>query len=240
MIVFPAIDLKDGACVRLRRGDMTQATVFSTDPAAQAQKFVDQGATWLHVVDLDGAIRGTQINGGAVKSILGAVNVPVQLGGGIRNLDSVANWINRGIARVVLGTAAVKNPEFVHEASAAYPEQAAVAIDARGGRVATEGWVADGGRDVLSIAREFDAAAIAAIIYTDIDRDGVLAGVNVDATAALARAIETPVIASGGVASLADIAALKAHESDGICGVIAGRSLYDGRITLPAALAAAA
>jgi len=240
MIVFPAIDLKEGACVRLRRGDMSQATIFSTDPAAQARKFVDQGATWLHVVDLDGAMRGSQVNGGAVESILGAVSVPVQLGGGIRNFDSVANWIDRGVSRVVLGTAAVKNPEFVREASAAYPEQAAVAIDARGGRVATEGWVADGGRDALSVAREFDAAPIAAIIYTDIDRDGVLTGVNVDATAALARAIETPVIASGGVASIADITALKAHEGDGICGVIAGRALYDGCITLPAALAAAA
>ncbi len=240
MIVFPAIDLKDGACVRLRRGVMSQATVFATDPAAQARQFADEGATWLHVVDLDGAMQGVQVNGAAVEAILGAVDIPVQLGGGIRDLDAIANWFDRGVTRVVLGTAAVKDPDLVRQAGATHPRRIAVAIDARNGQVSVDGWVADGGRDALTVARQFNAAAIAAFVYTDIDRDGMLSGVNVEATAALARAIDVPVIASGGVASLADISALKAYEGDGICGVIAGRSLYDGRITLPAALAAAA
>ena len=240
MIVFPAIDLKDGACVRLRQGDMAQATVFSTDPAAQARRFAEQGARWLHVVDLDGATRGAAVNGAAIEAILDAVDIPVQFGGGIRDLDAVARWLDRGVARVVLGTAAVDRPELVRRAGAAHRGRIAVAIDARDGRVATEGWTADAGADAHAVAGRFDAATVAAFVYTDIERDGVLGGVNVEATAALARAVDVPVIASGGVASLADIAALKAHEADGVCGVIAGRALYDGRLALPAALAAAA
>ena len=192
------------------------------------------------MVDLDGAVRGDAANADALEAILGAVDIPVQFGGGIRDFDAVTRWLDRGVARVVLGTAAVDDPEFVRRAGAAHRGRIAVAIDARDGRVATEGWVGDSGRDALAVARQFDAATVAAFIHTDIDRDGVLGGVDVDGTAALARAVEVPVIASGGVASLADIAALKAHEVDGVCGVIAGRALYDGRLNLPAAIAAAA
>ena len=240
MIVYPAIDLKDGACVRLRQGDMAQATIFSDDPAAQAKNFADSGAAWLHVVDLNGATSGAQTNGPAVEAILNATDVPLQLGGGIRDAPTIDNWLSRGVGRVVLGTAAIHDPDLVIRACEKYPERIAVAIDARSDRVATDGWVEDADRDVLSVARQFNDSGVAAIIYTDIDRDGILSGVNVAATAALAREVDVPVIASGGVASLDDIHALKSHEHEGIAGVIAGRSLYDGRISLAAALAAAA
>ena len=239
MIVYPAIDLKDGACVRLRRGDMSQATIFSDDPAAQARQFAEDGAQWLHVVDLNGATTGAQVNGPAVESILDEIDIPIQLGGGIRSMAAITAWLDRGVGRVVLGTAAIRDPDLVKAACEKYPEKIAIAIDARNGRVATDGWVTDAGRDVLDVAHDFDACGIAAIIYTDIDRDGVLSGVNVGATVALARAASVPVIASGGVASLDDISVLKNHERDGIAGVIAGRSIYDGRLSLPAALAAA-
>ena len=240
MIVFPAIDLKDGACVRLRQGDMAQATVFSEDPAAQAQRFVADGASWLHVVDLNGATTGVQVNGPAVESILNTIDIPIQLGGGIRDIATIRNWLERGVGRIVLGTAAIRDPDLVRSACEKYPDQVAIAIDARSGRVATDGWVTDAGRDALDVAHDFDDSGIAAIIYTDIDRDGVLSGVNVETTATLARAVAVPVIASGGVASLDDIRALKTHEPDGIAGVIAGRSIYDGRMSLAAALAVAA
>ncbi|MDA0261755.1 MAG: 1-(5-phosphoribosyl)-5-[(5-phosphoribosylamino)methylideneamino]imidazole-4-carboxamide isomerase [Proteobacteria bacterium] len=240
MIIFPAIDLKNGACVRLRQGDMSQATVFSDNPAAQAQEFVDDGASWLHVVDLNGATTGKQVNGSAVEAILDAINVPIQLGGGIRDFEAIESWLSRGVGRVVLGTAAIRNPELVKRACNAFPGKIAIALDARGGRVATDGWVTDAGRDAIAVAQEFADCGVAAIVYTDIDRDGLLSGVNVEATAALACAVAVPVIASGGVATLDDIRALKDHEKDGIIGVIAGRSLYDGRISLAAAIAVAA
>lgn len=240
MIVFPAIDLKDGDCVRLRQGDMSQATVFSNNPAAQAKSFADEGATWLHVVDLNGATSGVQINGPAVEAILEAIEVPIQLGGGIRDAATIEGWLTKGVGRVVLGTAAIRDPELVKRACEKHPGRIAIALDARNGRVATDGWLADSARDAQAVAHEFDDCGLAAIIYTDIDRDGVLTGVNVAATAALARAAKSPVIASGGVASLEDIHALKRYEREGIAGVIAGRSIYDGRLSLTAALAAAA
>lgn len=237
MILFPAIDLKDGVCVRLVRGDMAQATVFADEPAAQARAFVDAGFAWLHVVDLNGAFAGRPVNGEAVAAILAAIDIPVQLGGGIRDMATIEDWLGRGVRRVVLGTAAVRNPDLVREACRAYPERIAVGIDARDGRVAVEGWAEATEIEVLALARRFEDAGVAAIIYTDIARDGALEGVNAAATAALARAISIPVIASGGVASHADLEAVKAHEADGICGVICGRALYDGRIDPGRALA---
>jgi phosphoribosylformimino-5-aminoimidazole carboxamide ribotide isomerase len=237
VIVYPAIDLKGGQCVRLLKGDMRAATVFNDDPAAQARAFEGQGFRWLHVVDLDGAVAGKTANGSAVEAILRAVAVPVQLGGGIRDAASIERWLERGVRRVILGTAALTNPALVRDACRAFPGSIAVGIDARGGKVAVEGWAKTSEVSALELAPRFEDCGVAAIIYTDIERDGALAGVNVEATAALAQRLETPVIASGGVASLDDIRALQRYESDGIEGVICGRALYDGRIEPKAALA---
>ncbi len=234
MILYPAIDLKQGRCVRLVRGDMNQATVFNDDPAAQALAFRDSGAQWLHLVDLDGAFAGKPMNAAAVGAILAAISIPVQLGGGIRDLATIENWLSRGVTRVILGTAAVKNPGLVAEACRKWPSQIAVGIDARGGRVAVEGWAEETDIGVEDLARRFADAGVVAIVYTDIDRDGVLDGVNVTATAALARAVPIPVIASGGVASLADLRQLATERR--IAGAIIGRALYDGRIDLAEAL----
>ena len=237
MIIFPAIDLKDGQCVRLLKGDMQRATVFNDNPAAQARAFEAQGFRWLHVVDLDGAVAGRAANAQAVEAIVRAVGIPVQLGGGIRDAQSIERWLEGGVRRVILGTAAVENPELVREACRKFPGSIAVGIDARGGKVAVEGWAKTSEVSALELALRFEDCGAAAIIYTDIERDGALAGVNVEATAALASRLETPVIASGGVASLDDIRALRRHESDGVEGVICGRALYDGRIDPKAALA---
>ena len=240
MILFPAIDLKDGACVRLLRGDMEAATVFNDSPSDQARAFVEAGADWLHIVDLNGAFDGQSVNGDAVRGILDvtrAAGVQVQLGGGIRTPDHVAGWLADGVDRVILGTAAVKDPTLVIESCKAYPDRVAVGIDARGGRVAVEGWAETSELAAGELAQRFEDAGVAALIYTDIDRDGAMGGPNVDATVALARAISIPVIASGGVSSLADVEVFLPHEADGIAGVISGRAIYDGRIDLAAALA---
>ncbi|HKW52915.1 MAG TPA: 1-(5-phosphoribosyl)-5-[(5-phosphoribosylamino)methylideneamino]imidazole-4-carboxamide isomerase [Stellaceae bacterium] len=237
MILYPAIDLKGGQCVRLLRGEMSAATVYNDDPAAQARSFVAAGCRWLHVVDLDGAFAGKPMNAAAVASIVAAARVPVQLGGGIRDRATIARWLESGVTRVVLGTAALRDPELVKAACRAYPGRVAVGIDARHGRVAVEGWAKSSDMTALDLALAFEDAGVTAIIYTDIERDGALTGVDADATAALARRLTTPVIASGGVAGLADLAALKAHEQDGIAGVICGRALYDGRLDLGRALA---
>ena len=235
MILYPAIDLKDGACVRLRQGEMDQATVFNQDPGAQAKQFADSGCGWVHVVDLNGAFEGKPVNGAAVDAILTAVDVPIQLGGGIRSLDTAADWLERGVRRVVLGTVAVKDPEMVIEACRRWPGQVAVGIDARGGYVAVEGWAEQSTLSVFDLAARFEDAGVAAIVYTDIDRDGMMQGVNVEATASLAEKTAIPVIASGGIASLDDLRALKAR--GGIAGAISGRALYDGRLDIGAALA---
>lgn len=239
MILFPAIDLKDGACVRLRRGDMDQATVYSQDPAAQARAWQDAGCEWLHVVDLNGAFAGRPVNEAAVSAILAAAAVPVQLGGGIRDMAGVARWLDAGVRRVILGSAAAKNPALVREACAAYPGRIAVGIDARDGIVATEGWAESSGIPALELAMRFEDSGVAAVIYTDIGRDGMLGGLNIEATLALAARLRTPVIASGGAGSLDDLRALvDAARGAGGCieGVIVGRALYDGRIELGGAL----
>jgi len=237
MILFPAIDLKDGAAVRLLRGEMGTATVFNPDPAAQARAFAEAGFEWLHLVDLNGAFEGRPVNGAAVSAILAEVELPVQLGGGIRDMATIERWLQAGVARVILGTAAVKNPQLVRDACRAFPGRVVVGIDARGGRVALEGWAEQSEEAADDLARRFEDAGVAAIVYTDIERDGALQGVNVAATAALADAISLPVIASGGVASLDDIAALMAVARQGIEGVICGRALYDGRVDPKSALA---
>ncbi|MFY8093889.1 MAG: 1-(5-phosphoribosyl)-5-[(5-phosphoribosylamino)methylideneamino]imidazole-4-carboxamide isomerase [Niveispirillum sp.] len=237
MILYPAIDLKDGNAVRLLRGEMDQATIFNTDPAAQAETFQAQGFEWLHLVDLNGAFAGSPVNGAAVESILKRVALPTQLGGGIRDMDTIAFWLERGLTRVILGTVAVKNPTLVKEACKAFPGHVAVGIDARDGYVAVEGWAETSSLKALDLALKFEDCGVAAIIYTDIDRDGALGGVNVEATADLASHLTTPVIASGGVSSLADLRALKQVAHTGINGVISGRALYDGRIDPAAALA---
>ncbi|MCH2393552.1 1-(5-phosphoribosyl)-5-[(5-phosphoribosylamino)methylideneamino]imidazole-4-carboxamide isomerase [Oceanibaculum sp.] len=237
MILYPAIDLKGGQCVRLLHGEMDKATVFSDNPGAQAAKFQAAGCRWLHVVDLDGAFAGKAVNEAAVRSILGAVTVPVQLGGGIRDHAGIERWLDAGISRVILGTAALRDPQLVIDACKAHPGKIAVGIDARGGMVAVEGWAETSDVTALDLARRFEDAGVAAIIYTDIDRDGALSGVNVQATADLARAISIPVIASGGVASLDDLRGLMAVAESGIEGVISGRALYDGRIDLAQAIA---
>ena len=236
--LYPAIDLKDGQCVRLAQGDMDRATVFNDDPGAQAKSFADAGAGWIHVVDLNGAFAGKPVNAAAVEAIVSAVDVPVQLGGGIRDMAMVEHWLTGGIARIVLGTAAVKNPALVHDACAAFPGRVAVGIDARGGMVAVEGWAETSDITAVELAQRFEDAGVAAIVHTDIDRDGVLQGPNLEASAALADAVSIPVIVSGGVAALEDLAAIKtrAERSPGLAGVISGRALYDGRIDLAAAL----
>ena len=237
MILFPAIDLKDGQCVRLKLGDMNEATVFSDDPAAQAKSFEDQGFEYLHVVDLNGAFAGEARNAEAVEAILDAVKFPVQLGGGIRTLAHVETWLAKGLARVILGNVAVRDPDLVKQAAKKFPGQVAVGIDARGGKVAVEGWAETSELSVIDLARRFEGAGVAAIIYTDIDRDGVLAGINWPATLELARAVSIPVIASGGLASMADIRRLAAPDAQVLEGAISGRALYDGRIDSREALA---
>lgn len=234
MILYPAIDLKDGNCVRLLRGDMEAATVFGTDPAAQARAFQDAGAEWLHLVDLNGAFAGKPVNAAAVEAILAATSIPTQLGGGIRDMATIEAWLNRGLTRVILGTVAVEDPDLVHQAAAAFPGRIAVGIDARAGRVATRGWATETDIDATDLARRFQDAGVAAIIYTDIDRDGAMGGPNIAATEALARAVTIPVIASGGVSSLADLTALA--QTGVIAGAISGRALYDGAIDLKQAL----
>ncbi|MER2536680.1 MAG: 1-(5-phosphoribosyl)-5-[(5-phosphoribosylamino)methylideneamino]imidazole-4-carboxamide isomerase [Rhizobiaceae bacterium] len=230
MILFPAIDLKGGQCVRLKLGDMAQATVYNADPAAQAKAFEDQGFEWLHVVDLDGAFAGESRNGSAVEAILKATKNPVQLGGGIRTLAHVEAWLDKGLARVILGTVAVRDPGLVKEACKRFPGRIAVGIDARGGKVAVEGWAEASSLGAVELAQKFEGAGVAAIIYTDIDRDGVLAGINWEATIALAGAVSIPVIASGGLASLADIRRMREPDARKLEGAISGRALYDGRI----------
>ncbi|MCW1920592.1 1-(5-phosphoribosyl)-5-[(5-phosphoribosylamino)methylideneamino]imidazole-4-carboxamide isomerase [Rhodobacter sp. KR11] len=236
MILYPAIDLKDGNCVRLLRGEMSEATIFGTDPAAQALKFEQAGCQWLHLVDLNGAFAGTPVNGAAVQAILAAITVPAQLGGGIRDMATIAMWLEKGLARVILGTVAVENPGLVREAAKAFPGQVAVGIDARKGFVATKGWATETNVQATDLARSFEDAGVAAIIYTDIDRDGAMQGPNIEATEALARAVTIPVIASGGVSRMADLQALKA--TGVIAGAISGRALYDGAIDLAEALRA--
>ena len=237
MILFPAIDLKDGQCVRLLKGDMGQATVFNDDPAAQARSFVAQGFEWLHLVDLNGAVDGKPVNSAAVESILEAVPVPVQLGGGIRDMDTISHWLERGVRRVILGTAALEDPDLVRNACRTYPGRIVVSIDARDGKVASRGWVETTEVKALDLALAMEKAGVAAIVFTDIDRDGALSGVNVDATVDLAWALNVPVIASGGIASIADLRALLEEEDSGIEGAISGRALYDGRIDPQEALA---
>jgi phosphoribosylformimino-5-aminoimidazole carboxamide ribotide isomerase len=237
VILFPAIDLKNGQCVRLEQGDMARATVFNLDPAAQAKSFAAQGFEYLHVVDLDGAFAGKPVNASAVEGMLKAVKMPVQLGGGIRDLKTVQAWLDKGITRVIIGTAAVRDPELVKSAAKKFPGRVAVGLDARDGKVAVEGWAETSQVTVLEIARRFEDAGVAAIIFTDIARDGLLKGLNLDATVALADAISIPVIASGGLASIEDIKAMLTPRAKKLAGAIAGRALYDGRLDPSAALA---
>jgi len=237
LTLYPAIDLKGGACVRLRRGEMADATVFSDQPGAQARSFQDAGCRWLHVVDLDGAFAGASKNAAAVDAILANVRIPVQLGGGLRDMAAIARWLGAGVRRVILGSAALKNPELVREACRRFPGQIVVGIDARDGMVATEGWAELSQTSALDLALRFENAGVAAIIYTDIARDGMLGGVNIDQTLALAGSLSTPVIASGGIGGMDDLAALKAAAGEGLEGVIVGRALYDGRVDLAGALA---
>jgi phosphoribosylformimino-5-aminoimidazole carboxamide ribotide isomerase len=235
MILYPAIDLKDGNCVRLYKGEMEQATVFSDNPAAQALAFQQAGCEWLHLVDLNGAFAGAPVNAAAVEDILATVKVPAQLGGGIRDMSTIETWLSKGLARVILGTVAVENPDLVRQAARTFPGKVAVGIDARNGLVATRGWAEETEVNVTDLARRFEDAGVAAIIYTDINRDGAMQGPNVEATAALAAAVSIPVIASGGVSSLNDLIALK-NCGAVLDGVISGRALYDGAIDLSEAL----
>jgi phosphoribosylformimino-5-aminoimidazole carboxamide ribotide isomerase len=239
VILYPAIDLKDGACVRLKLGDMDQATVYNADPAAQARDFRDLGFPWLHVVDLNGAFAGASVNGAAVEAILAAVSpgMKVQLGGGIRDRAAIESWLDKGVARVILGTVALRDPELVRAAAMAHPGRIVVGIDAKGGKVAVEGWAETSELTVTDLARKFEDAGVAAIVYTDIDRDGVLKGLNVESTLALARAVSIPVIASGGLASIADVERLLQPDARILDGAITGRALYDGRLDPRAALA---
>ncbi len=236
MILFPAIDLKDGQCVRLKLGDMARATVYNEDPAAQALAFEHQGFQWLHVVDLNGAFEGQSVNGAAVEAILKATKNPVQLGGGIRSLADIESWLSRGLARVILGTVAVRDPALVIEACKRFPGQVAVGIDAKGGKVAVEGWAEASSLGVIELAKKFEGAGVAAIIYTDIDRDGILAGINWESTLTLADAVLIPVIASGGLASIEDVRRMLKPDAKKLAGAITGRALYDGRIDAAEAL----
>ena len=236
MILFPAIDLKNGEAVRLQQGDMARATVFSRDPAAQARAFAEQGFGYLHLVDLDGAFAGRPVNAAAVERIIAAVKVPVQLGGGIRDRATIDAWLDKGIARVIIGTAAVRDPALVKAAARAHPGRIAVGLDARDGKIAVEGWSKTSALSALDVARRFEDEGVAAIVYTDVNRDGMLQGLNLDATIALAEHISLPVIASGGLASLADVRALLEPRAQKLEGAIAGRALYDGRLDPAAAL----
>ena len=237
VILFPAIDLKDGQCVRLKLGEMSRATVFNDDPAAQAATFERQGFEYLHIVDLNGAFAGRPVNGAAVEAILRRVKMPVQLGGGIRDLATIEDWLAKGVRRVILGTVAVRDPALVREACRRFPGRVAVGIDAKGGKVAVEGWAESSTLGAIELARRFEDAGVAAIVYTDIERDGILKGLNLPATAELARATSIPVVASGGLASIADVEALVRPEYRMLEGAITGRALYDGRIDPAAALA---
>ncbi|WP_029040989.1 1-(5-phosphoribosyl)-5-[(5-phosphoribosylamino)methylideneamino]imidazole-4-carboxamide isomerase [Cucumibacter marinus] len=230
MILFPAIDLKNGECVRLKKGDMNEATVYNTDPLAQAKAFADQGFEYLHMVDLDGAFAGESVNGKAVEAVLGELDIPVQLGGGIRTMAQIEAWLEKGLSRVILGTIALRDPDLVIAACKAHPGHIAVGIDARGGKVAVEGWAETAELEAVEMAKQFEGAGVAAIIYTDIDRDGVLTGINWAATLELARAVSIPVIASGGLASMTDIETLAGPDMAILEGAITGRALYDGRI----------
>ena len=237
MILFPAIDLKEGQCVRLKLGDMEQATVFSDSPADQARAFQDQGFEYLHLVDLNGAFEGTSVNGAAVEDILKAVTIPVQLGGGIRDLDAIEGWLSKGIKRVILGTLAVRNPDLVREACRKYPGHVAVGVDAKSGFVAVEGWAESSSYSVLDLAAKFEDAGVSAIIYTDIDRDRILSGLNIKSTLELASSTSIPVIASGGLASMDDIDRLSEEDCAILEGAISGRALYDGRLDPAMAIA---
>lgn len=239
MILFPAIDLKDGRCVRLKRGEMDSATVFNDDPAAQARAFADAGFKWLHCVDLNGAFEGRSANAEAVKAIRAAISLPIQLGGGIRDMKGIEAWLAAGITRVILGTVALTNPALVKEAARAFPGRIVVGADAKGGRIATQGWAETSDMTPAELGARFEDAGVAAILFTDVDRDGLLRGVNVAATAALARVVSIPVIASGGVSDIADVQALLAAREPNIAGVVIGRALYDGRIDAQMALRAA-
>lgn len=230
MIIYPAIDLKDGKCVRLHRGSLDAATIYSEDPAGQAREWAEAGFSWLHVVDLNGAVNGEPVNVDAVRSIIKASDLPIQLGGGIRSVKQIESWLGEGVSRVILGTAAVKNPDLVREACRLFPAQIVVGIDARGTRVAVEGWVEDSDMEVNALAAMFEDAGVAAIIYTDINRDGTGRGLNMDSTISLAQSTTIPVIASGGVASLADVRAVRAAANQGVMGVVVGTALYDGSI----------
>jgi phosphoribosylformimino-5-aminoimidazole carboxamide ribotide isomerase len=236
MILFPAIDLKDGQCVRLKLGDMEEATVFNTDPAAQAGLFQSQGFKWLHLVDLNGAFSGKQINADAIDSILDSIDIPVQLGGGIRTLGQIEAWLVKGIRRVILGTVALRHPEIVREACKLFPGRIAVGIDAKAGRVAVQGWSETADLTATELAARFEDAGVAAIIFTDIDRDGILSGLNIESTLSLAKAVKIPVIASGGLASMEDIHRLLQPDCRILEGAISGRALYDGRVDVPEAL----
>jgi len=239
VILYPAIDLKDGQCVRVVHGDFATATVFNDNPADQAKSWVAAGFEWLHVVDLNGSAEGRAVNGTAVEAILNAVSVPVQLGGGVRSLANVEAWIEAGVSRVILGTAAVRDPELVKTAAREWPEQVAVSVDVRKGQVAVQGWLEDSGLDALTVARRFEDAGVSALIVTDIDRDGALMGFNVEAFGAMADAVAIPVIAAGGLASVEDIVRLKARKGTPIAGAVLGRALYAGAIGANEALAAA-
>ncbi len=239
MILYPAIDLKDGQCVRVLRGDLDKATVFNNSPGDQARLWADGGFHWIHVVDLNGAVQGRAINGKAVEAILEAVSVPVQLGGGIRTLADIERWIEAGVSRVILGTVAVTEPHIVKEAARLWPEQIAVSVDVRGGKVATQGWTESSDLDAVTVAKRFEDGGVGALIITDIDRDGTVMGFNVEAFGAIADAVAIPVIAAGGLASVDDIIRLKAHKGTPIAGAVLGRALYNGAITAPEALQAA-
>lgn len=240
MIIFPAIDLKDGVCVRLEKGLMERATIFNNDPAAQARKFARQGFKWVHVVDLNGAFEGKPVNIEKVREIVKSVSIPVQLGGGIRDLKTIESWLSAGVARVILGTAALRNPELVKEACRIYPDQIVVGVDGKGGMVAVEGWAETSEMSVIELAKKFEDSGVAAILYTDVARDGMLGGVDLSGTKTLAESVKIPVIASGGVSGMDDIKAVKALEKSGICGVVVGRAIYDGRIDIDEALKIAA
>ena len=237
MILFPAIDLKDGQCVRLKLGDMAQATVFNDNPADQAKSFERQGFEWLHLVDLNGAFEGRPVNGAAVEAILKAISIPVQLGGGIRDLATIELWLSRGVTRVILGTLALRNPKIVIEACKKFPGKIVVGIDARAGRVAVEGWGESSSLATVELARRFEDAGVAAIVFTDIDRDGILKGINFEKTLELAGSVRIPVIASGGLASIADVRRLLEPDCEILEGAISGRAIYDGRLNSAEALA---
>lgn len=240
MILYPAIDLKDGQCVRVLHGDLSTATVFNTDPAAQARTFVKAGFHWIHVVDLNGAVEGKAVNAPGVEAILNSVSTPVQLGGGIRSLEDIERWVEAGVSRIILGTVAVKDPKIVLEAAKLFPEQIAVSVDVRKGKVAVEGWTADSDLDAITVAKRFEDAGVAALIVTDIDRDGTVMGFNVEAFGAMADAVSIPVIAAGGLASIDDIVKLKKRKGVPVAGAVLGRALYNGAIDPAQALRAAA